>query len=112
MLAELEPAKAGLAEVMPTTRLPGRALPDAINEFEERLERAEASMPSWHVRELDDEWRACLEGLVDARRRARDLRLEAPELGGFEGLIWAVEQLLAPLEPFEHAEQRFRHLRT
>jgi hypothetical protein len=36
---------------------------------------------------------------------------DPPELGGFEGLIWAVDQLLAPLEAFEAAAERFRTLR-
>ena len=42
--------------------------------------------------------------------RASRFREEAPELGGFEGLIWAVEELLGPLEPFAEAAERFREL--
>ena len=47
--------------------------------------------------------------LNDARHRARRFREDAPELGGFEGLIWAVEELMAPLDAFAAAE-RFREL--
>ena len=39
------------------------------------------------------------------------LREDPPELGGFEGLIWVVDQVLAPLEAFEAAAERFRTLR-
>ena len=46
VLAEVEPAKAALADCMPTTRLPGRPLPDALAEYEEHLERARALMPA------------------------------------------------------------------
>ncbi|MFN8233804.1 MAG: hypothetical protein U0V56_10150 [Actinomycetota bacterium] len=112
VLAELEPAKAALAEVMPTTRLPGRPLTDALSVFEEHLGRAAEGMSAWRRPEVDDVWRACDAGLADARERAERLRREAPELGGFEGLIWAVGELLEPLEVFEAAERRFRDLRV
>ncbi|MGZ5213093.1 MAG: hypothetical protein ACXWYT_05120 [Actinomycetota bacterium] len=110
VLAHLEPAKAALTEVMPTTRMPGRPLPDALVEFEEGLERADARMEGWRAPVLEPEWVACERGLVEARERARRFREEAPALGGFEGLIWAVEELMAPLEGFATAAQRFREL--
>ena len=57
-------------------------------------------MPAWRTPELEPEWIACEQGLDEARDRARRFREDAPELGGFEGLIWAVEQLMAPLDAF------------
>lgn len=111
VLAEVEPAKAALADCMPTTRLPGRPLPDALAEYEEHLERARALMPPWRHRELETEWLACDSGLTDALSLARTLREEAPQLGGFEGLLGAVESLIDPLDPFEAAAERFRTLR-
>ena len=110
VLEHLEPAKAALTEVMPTTRVPGRALPDALAEFEEGLRRAQTLMPSWRAPALEREWEACDRGLVEARERARRFRTDAPELGGFEGLIWAVEELMAPLDGFATAAERFRQL--
>ena len=109
-LAEIEPAKAALTEVMPTTRMPGRSLPDALLEFEGGLTRGLELMPGWRAREVESEWKACERGLADALDRARRFRVEAPALGGFEGLIWAVEELLGPLEPFAEAAERFREL--
>ena len=110
VLDEVEPAKAALTDVMPTTRMPGRSLPDVLVEFEERLGRARDEMPGWHVGPLQDEWTACATGLDEALARARSLREEAPDLGGFEGLIWAVERLMSPLEAFATAAARFRSL--
>ncbi len=112
VLGDLEPAKQALTEVMPTTRLPGRPLPDALAEFEERLAAARAAMPAWRRPEMDPEWTACANGIDEALGRARRLREDAPDLGGFEGLIWTVENLLDPLEPFEAAAERFRSLRV
>lgn len=112
MLEEVEPAKEALTEVMPTTRLPGRSLPDALAAFEEHLGRAAEAMPAWRRPELDEVWDACDRGVAEARARAERLRREAPDLGGFEGLIWAVGELMAPLEAFEAAERRFRDLRV
>lgn len=112
VLAEVEPAKRVLTEVMPTTRMPGHPLPDALSEFTERLERASRTMPAWRRAETEESWSACAAGIDEALDRARRLREEAPDLGGFEGLIWAVESLLDPLEPFREAAERFRSLRV
>jgi hypothetical protein len=68
-------------------------------------------MPTWRRPELEAEWLACGAGIRESLDRARRLREDPPELGGFEGLIWAVDQLLAPLEAFEAAAERFRTLR-
>jgi len=110
VLDQIEPAKAALTEVMPTTRLPGRSLPDALLEFEEGVARGRALMPGWRADAVEPAWAACDLGIDEALRRARRLREEAPELGGFEGLIWAVEELLHPLEVFASADARFREL--
>ncbi len=111
VLAELEPAKAALPAAMPTTRMPGRPLPDVLLEFETRLHAAAERMPGWRTPELEVSWTACTAGIDEALGRARRLREEAPDLGGFEGLVWAVGDLLAPLEPFEAAAARFEKLR-
>lgn len=111
VLADVEAGKAALVGVMPTTRLPGTPLPDALLEFERRAGGATERMVGWRVPQLDTEWAACERGLEISLERARRFREEAPDLGGFEGLIWAVEELLSPLEPFEAAALRFRALR-
>ena len=112
VLGDVEPAKAALTEVMPTTRLPGRPLPDALAEFDERLGLAHEAMPAWRLAETEEVWLACDAGIEESLARSARLREDAPDLGGFEGLIWAVETLLAPLDPFEAAAERFRALRV
>jgi hypothetical protein len=112
VLAEVEPAKDALASVMPTTRLPGRSLPDALVEFEERLAKAGDAMAGWRRPETESVWIECRDGLAAALEGASRLRAQAPDLGGFEGLIWAVESLLDPLEPFHDAAARFRSRRV
>ena len=112
VLDEVEPAKVSLTQVVPGSRVPGRPFPDALLEFENRLRRARTSMPRWRRAEIEDIWGRCDDGLEEALHRARVLREEAPALAGFEGLVWAVERLIDPLEPFEQAARRFRELRT
>lgn len=107
----MESAKRALTWTVPTTRAPGTPLAEALLECEERLGRALELMPAWRHPAVEDEWRACEAGLRGSLDRAAELREEAPELGGFEGLIWAVDRLLAPLEAFEAAAERFRTLR-
>lgn len=112
VLSEVEPAKAVLATVMPSTRMPGRPLPDALLEFESGLARAADLMPGWRCPDTEAVWSACDAGLAESAERARRFREEAPELGGFEGLIWAVEHLMDPLDAFALAEARFDELRA
>jgi hypothetical protein len=111
VVEETEAAKDAMTSTVPTTRLPGTPLPDALLELEGHLARAEELMPAWRHPQVENEWVACGDGIEESLRRASTLRAEAPELGGFEGLIWAVDQVLTPLEAFEAAAERFRSLR-
>ena len=111
LLEVLEPAKAGLTDVLPGTRMPGRPLADALAAFEAGLREAGARMDAWRAPGVADQWEACRQGLEAASTLAARVRAEPPELGGFEGLLGLVEGLLDPLEAFAAAEERFRSLR-
>ena len=111
VVAQVEAAKDAMTGTVPSTRSAGTPLAEGILELEQRLTAAQALMPAWRHPQLDDEWLACDAGIRESLDRARRLREDPPELGGFEGLIWAVDQLLAPLEAFEAAAERFRTLR-
>jgi hypothetical protein len=111
VVAEIAASKDAMTSTVPTTRLPGTPLPEALLELEEHLGRAKERMPAWREPEVEDEWRDCDEAIDESLRRAAKLREEAPDLGGFEGLIWVVDQVLAPLEAFQAAAERFRTLR-
>jgi hypothetical protein len=108
---EIEGAKDAMTGTVPSTRSAGTPLAEGILELELRLAAAQELMPTWRRPELEAEWLACDAGIRESLVRARRLREDPPELGGFEGLIWAVDQLLAPLEAFEAAAERFRTLR-
>ena len=111
VVERVEDAKQAMTGTVPSTRSAGTPLPDALLELEEHLGRAKELMPGWRHTDVEAEWLACDEGIDESLRRATKLREEAPDLGGFEGLIWAVDQVLAPLEAFEAAAERFRTLR-
>jgi hypothetical protein len=111
VLEEIEPGKAGLADVLPGTRLPGRPLRDAVDEFRDRLVHAQGLMPGWRRPELEQEWGACDRGVQEAIDRADRLLARADDPVGFEGLLGTVEQLLDPLDPLGAASERFRKLR-
>jgi hypothetical protein len=108
---EIEAAKRAMTATVPSTRSGGMPLAEGILELEQRLTAAQELMPTWRHPDLEDEWLACEAGIRESLERARRLREDPPELGGFEGLIWAVDQLLEPLEAFEAAADRFRTLR-
>ena len=63
---------------------------------------------AWDCLTTDEVARA----LAEARATAERLRLEAPDPGGFEGLVGLIDDLLAPLEAFEEASVRFLDLRA
>jgi hypothetical protein len=111
VIAHVERAKGSLTDAVPTTRLPGRPLAEALLEFEDELGRAEALMSSWRVEELDVEWRSCADAIDEARAGAERLRMGADAPVGFEGLIGTIGDLLAPLDAFGEAAERFRDLR-
>jgi hypothetical protein len=110
-MEDVDRAHAVLTEAAPSTRFAGRPLPDALLEFEEVLGSAQAGMDGWRVPELQEEWERCTEGLVTSLHLAERLRLEAPEIPGFETLIGTIDSLIAPLDAFVAAEERFRALR-
>ena len=87
-------------------------MPDALLEYGSRLERARIRMPDWHCPvSKRNGWHATL-GCRRHLSLARRLREEAPDLGGFEGLLGTVEALMDPLTPFEEADRAFLGLRT
>ncbi len=68
-------------------------------------------MPGWHATELEHVWSACSRGLHDALALAERVRLGASAPAGFEELIGTIGDLLAPLDAFAAAAERFRDLR-
>jgi hypothetical protein len=111
VLDEIEPAKAGLTDIVPGSRLPGRPVGDALAEFVASLDRASALMAAWRRPELETVWSACADGLAEVRADAAALLAEATEAAGFGDLLGIVERLLDGLEPFADAEARFGELR-
>ena len=101
----VEGAKDALVSALPTARRPGRALAEALADFEDGLHQGRARMPEWRRPELEREWEACHAGLEWALRGAERLRLEAPELS-FEQMAFMIQDLMAPLEAFESAAER------
>ena len=111
VVVEVDAAKDVMTSTVPSTRLPGTPLAEAIAELEDHLRRAQNLMPGWRHQEVEEEWLACEAGIEESLERVRLLRENPPDLAGFEGLIWVVDQVLAPLEAFESAAERFRSLR-
>jgi hypothetical protein len=111
VVAHVERAKNALTDAVPTTRLPGTPLAEALHVFDEELAAADDEMPAWRSDQLEDAWRACARALDEARALAERLRLGAEAPAGFEGLIGTIGDLLAPLDAFEEAADRFRELR-
>lgn len=107
----LDRARAVLTESVPGTRLPGRPLAETLLEFEVGLREVRAGMDAWHVPEVDEAWLAASAGLDEALALADRIRTQAPDPGGFEGLIGLIGDLLAPLDAFAEAAERFRALR-
>ena len=111
LLRPLESARSVLTEAVPTTRLPGRPFADVLVEFESLLREVEPAMAGWRAPLLEQDWSACSRGLRDAMALAERVRLGATTPEGFEELIGTIGDLLAPLDAFAAAAERFRDLR-
>jgi hypothetical protein len=107
VMACVERGSVALTESVPSTRFGGRPLADTLLEFEEALDEAAAGMAAWRRPEVEEVWARADAGLRTARERADRVRTEAPDLGGFEGLIGLIGDLLAPLEVFAAAGEAF-----
>ncbi|MEX2276152.1 MAG: hypothetical protein WEA10_11400 [Actinomycetota bacterium] len=111
VFALVERSGAVLTQAAPTTRYDGRPFADVLLDFELGLREAAEEMPGWRRVETDEVWRTCGEGLGLALRLSERLRHEAPDIRGFEAMIATIDALIAPLEAFERAAERFRDLR-
>ncbi|MGZ4131051.1 MAG: hypothetical protein ACXVPR_09555 [Actinomycetota bacterium] len=111
VVEHIERAKGSLTDAVPTTRLPGRPLAEALLEFEDELAAAEAERPRGRTPELGEAGLACERAIAEARSSAEELRLAANAPVGFEALIGTIGDLLAPLDAFGEAADRFRDLR-
>ncbi|MGZ5291316.1 MAG: hypothetical protein ACXWXQ_02890 [Actinomycetota bacterium] len=107
----LDRARSVLTESVPGTRMPGRPLAETLLEFEERLREVEAGMDAWRAPEVEEAWSAAAAGLAEALALADRVRTGGTEPEGFEGLIGLIGDLLAPLDAFAAAADRFRSLR-
>ena len=61
--AEIEAGKRAMTGTVPSTRSAGTPLAEGILELEDRLTTAQTLMPAWRHPELEQEWRACDEGI-------------------------------------------------
>jgi len=104
-------AKDALTSVVPTTRLPGRPLAEAIDAFEAALDGVDRDLTAWRAPELEDAWQEARAGVERSRGAAEALRGDASDPTGFEGLIGAVADVLDPLDAVQAAAERFRELR-
>jgi len=94
-------------DAVPRARTPGRPLADAVLEFEECLHEAVVGMDAWRHPSVADQWEACRRALSGALAGAERLRMEAPEMS-FDQLAFTMQDVIAPLEPFEAAAAAFR----
>ncbi|HEY2964714.1 MAG TPA: hypothetical protein VGJ99_00345 [Actinomycetota bacterium] len=111
LLPLLGRAEAALTGSVPGTRLPGRPLAETLSEFEDGLREVRDGMDAWRSPDIEPEWEACSRGLDETLALADRVRTEGAQPEGFEGLIGLIGDLLAPLDAFERASERFRELR-
>jgi hypothetical protein len=111
LIPAIERARTALTSSVPSTRLPGRPLAETLLEYEEALAEVEVGMDAWRIPALEREWARASEALAQGRALADRVRVDAEPPAGFEGLIGLIGDLLAPLEAFNDAAERFRDLR-
>ena len=68
-------------------------------------------MDGWRAPEVERAWLEASAGLDESLELAECVRTEGAPPQGFEGLIALIGDLLAPLDAFDEAVERFRALR-
>jgi hypothetical protein len=111
LIPPLERARDALMTSVPRTRLPGRPLAESLAEFEQELRVVRSGMPAWRAPEVERVWRDASDGLDSAAALAERVRTDAIGPEGTEQLIGLIGELLAPLDAFRAAAERFRELR-
>ena len=112
LMALLERARATLTESVPGTRVPGRPLGETLFVFERDLRRVREQMDGWRTPEVDEVWAACSAGLDEALAAAARVREDGSAPEGYEALVGLIGDLLAPLDVFRDAAERFGKLRA
>jgi hypothetical protein len=69
-------------------------------------------MSEWRRPEVEASWIACASAIEEALASAERLRVQAPRIAGFEGVIGALDGLLAPLDRFDEGFAAFRAARV
>jgi hypothetical protein len=110
VLGHVERAKERLVAAVPSARMPGRPLAEALFEYEDGLAAAREGMPAWRRPETEAAWSPCDAALREAADAAERFRLETPDLP-FDALMFALQDLMVPLEAFEVAARGWRRLR-
>ena len=104
--AELNSAQRALLAAVPTSRDTGIPLDEAIDAFLVGLDRLEAQMPGWRIKQTEDAWKDCF--LVVAEARAEALRIKEHPPDGFEALNARLGDVIGPFEQFAYAALSLR----
>lgn len=111
VLNHVERAKEAVMAAVPVARVAPRPLAEALFEFDTELAAAGEGMEGWNCEELSYEWIACGEALDECLRSSERIRMEAADLG-FESFVAMIGALIAPLDAFEAAVDRFEELKS
>jgi hypothetical protein len=108
----LERAKADLLLAIPAARTP--AVPRAGGRLSLRAggDPGGAGVDAWRTPGLEAEWARCVAGIDAARAAEAALRLAPLGALPHDQLLFALQDLIAPLHAFEDAARRWDSLRS
>lgn len=110
VLAHVERAREAMMAAVPVGRVAPATPAESLFAFDTELRAARDGMDAWRVPEIETEWTSCDAAIGEALVLAEAFRSGSPDLG-FESLVGTIGDLLAPLEAFGAAADRFRALR-
>lgn len=110
VLSYVERAKEAVMAAVPVARVAPRSLAEALFEFDAELGIAQEGMSGWRAEELSTVWVACSDALASCLASSQRIRMEVDDLG-FESFVGMIGDLIAPLEVFESAVDRFEELK-
>ncbi|HEX9235253.1 MAG TPA: hypothetical protein VF972_03115 [Actinomycetota bacterium] len=111
VIRSVDEAKTTLLLGVPSGRGPRLPLAEALAGFERVLALVGDEMASWRTSDVEEQWLACVAALGGVSASVDALRIGRAELpDAYEALVPVLDDLLAPLDAFTAASERFRLL--
>jgi hypothetical protein len=107
----VEAARSALLRCLPVGRVDPAPIPVGLDLVGDELREVAADLGAWRVPEVERDWQAVAEAVAEAQAAIPEAHRVAGTTRELEELLEAIGEVVAPLDAWGTAEQRWRALR-